>query len=290
MTNSTHHSRSHSASLFLPALAIACIPVQGSLAGPSASHEEPETHSTATKAPLEGITFAEASERLYLPVLELGDQFGWKVKPGEKSGDLVVNGVLFPRSKLRRLVAGTSLVSLQDLSPLGITVTWDAAAQVARVQYGKKSFAVRNGPKRVDVNQRAQRLRAWQGSRKVLDSRVSTGRRDHPTPNGYFTAGPLKKPMVISRRYDNTPMPWSVQVRGNILIHGSRSVPLHADSHGCIRLPLGRRNPARWFYDWVTLGTPITIRTSWPAPPAAPESEAPAKHLPVEPPMPPAEP
>ena len=53
-----------------------------------------------------------------------------------------------------------------------------------------------------------------------------------------------------------------------IFIHGFRKVPRHPTSHGCIRLPLEGANPAKWFYDWIDLGTPISIRGHWPAPAA----------------------
>lgn len=59
-------------------------------------------------------------------------------------------------------------------------------------------------------------------------------------------------------------MPWSVQVHRNIFIHGFPSVPPRAASHGCIRRPLTGRNPARWFYEGVTPGTPLQIGDAWP--------------------------
>ena len=60
-------------------------------------------------------------------------------------------------------------------------------------------------------------------------------------------------------------MPWSVQVHENIFIHGFRKVPRRPSSHGCIRLPLTGANPAKWFYNWIDLGTPISIKGHWPA-------------------------
>jgi lipoprotein-anchoring transpeptidase ErfK/SrfK len=37
-------------------------------------------------------------------------------------------------------------------------------------------------------------------------------------------------------------------------------VPKYPASHGCIRLPyLTDENPARFFYEWIDKGTPITI-------------------------------
>jgi lipoprotein-anchoring transpeptidase ErfK/SrfK len=54
-------------------------------------------------------------------------------------------------------------------------------------------------------------------------------------------------------------MPWSVQVRGNIFIHGFTVVPDYPASHGCIRMPLTGSNPAKKFFHWVEPGTPIKI-------------------------------
>ena len=108
-----------------------------------------------------------------------------------------------------------------------------------------------------------QELRAWQGDRLVLETRVSSGRPGHDTPTGSFTAGPLKRPMLISKKYNDAEMPWSVQVRGDVVIHGYPSVPPRAASHGCVRLPLTGANPAHWFYTWVETGTPIEIADDW---------------------------
>nr|NIP95410.1 L,D-transpeptidase family protein [Akkermansiaceae bacterium] len=84
------------------------------------------------------------------------------------------------------------------------------------------------------------------------------GRRGS-TPTGSFRAGPYKARRHYSSRYDNAPMPWSVQVTGHIFIHGFTSVPRYPASHGCIRLPLDGGNPARFFYEWIDKGTPIRV-------------------------------
>jgi lipoprotein-anchoring transpeptidase ErfK/SrfK len=59
-------------------------------------------------------------------------------------------------------------------------------------------------------------------------------------------------------------MPWSVQLQGDIVIHGFESVPPRAASRGCVRLPLTGTNPARWFYHWVDIGTPVVVKDGWP--------------------------
>jgi hypothetical protein len=56
-----------------------------------------------------------------------------------------------------------------------------------------------------------------------------------------------------------------VQVHENIFIHGFQKVPRRPSSHGCIRLPLRGANPAKWFYNWIDIGTPVSIRGHWPA-------------------------
>lgn len=118
--------------------------------------------------------------------------------------------------------------------------------------------------KRVEIDKTNQVLRAFEGDRLVFQSRISTGRGRKSTPNGTYTAGD-KFPMHYSRLYERAPMPYSVQVSGNIFIHGFKYVPGHPASHGCIRLPLeeGDGNPAKQFYEWVETGTPIEISGDW---------------------------
>ena len=54
-----------------------------------------------------------------------------------------------------------------------------------------------------------------------------------------------------------------MQVNGNYSIHGFTSVPDHPASHGCLRMPLAGDNPAKRFFDWVEIGTPIEITGEW---------------------------
>lgn len=124
--------------------------------------------------------------------------------------------------------------------------------------------------KRVEVDKTNQVLRAYEDDRLILESRVSTGRGSKSTPNGQFHVG-AKYRMHYSRLYDNAPMPYSVQVCGNIFIHGFTYVPRWPASHGCIRLPLSGSNPARQFYEWVEEGTLVEIYGQWRRRKKAPE-------------------
>jgi hypothetical protein len=204
------------------------------------------------------ITFANEPGAYYLPRAEVEQVLG---PPPVDVESKPRKGV---RPARRTLFDGTALVRLRDLSRAGAALEWNEKDRATRVSLGERTLWVREERKRVVINLAAQRLRGWEGARQVFDTRISSGRRGMGTPRGAFTAGPIKSLMVISRKYGNAPMPWSVQVQGNIFIHGAASVPRRPASHGCVRVPLFGGNPARWFYGWVNLGTPIVIRDGWP--------------------------
>ena len=112
--------------------------------------------------------------------------------------------------------------------------------------------------KRVEINLTDQRLRAYEGNRLVMQTKLSSG-KNRGTPTGSFRAGPYKKEMHYSSLYHNAPMPWSTPVSGHIFIHGYSVVPNYPASHGCIRVPITGRNPAKRLYKWLDVGTPIRI-------------------------------
>lgn len=218
---------------------------------------------------LDGVTFAENPGILYAPIRALGRALGKSVRRDKDANTLYWDEKPVVESAVRTLPDGTHLLALRGLKgPEGVTVAWRAEAGAAEVvskaENTERTAWVREGKKRVAVSIDAQRMRAWQGDLLVLDTNVSTGRSGHATPKGSYTAGPLKTPLLISYKYNNARMPWSVQIRGDIVIHGYTSVPPRAASHGCVRVPLTGANPAKWFYDWVDVGTPIEVRDEWP--------------------------
>jgi lipoprotein-anchoring transpeptidase ErfK/SrfK len=108
-----------------------------------------------------------------------------------------------------------------------------AAAIPARAQIPPASPPA---AKRVVIDKTSQMLSAYEGGRLVLQTRISTGQWDKSTPNGQFEAGE-KERMHYSKLFHNAPMPYSVEVAGDVFIHGFSSVPHRPASHGCIRLP-----------------------------------------------------
>src|SRR6267378_4146882 len=211
---------------------------------------------------LDGISFADDPHMLFVPIEEIARTLGWETHFDQE--EISLNGHLLDVAHLRKLTNGTLLVPLDELQRAGATITWSDDGMQALVASDNKNVAIQFANKRVEVDLANQRLRAYQGARLVLDSPISSGREGKKTPPGEFKTGPIKSRMHRSRLYHNAPMPWSVQVHGNIFIHGFRKVPRHPSSHGCIRLPLTGANPAKWFYNWIDLGTPVSIKGHWP--------------------------
>lgn len=206
----------------------------------------------------EGITFAVVPGKIYLPVEEVGSLLRCKSGLDQTSGRVLFNDRSVLPTAVRRLIDGTVLVAINDLEGVGAALDAEADGRGMRVSCNGSEFIVVPGEKRVEISLAHQNLKAWQGQRLVLSSRICSGRRGS-TPSGNFRAGPYKARMHYSSRYDNAPMPWSVQVRGHLFIHGFRSVPNYPASHGCIRLPLTEGNPAKFFYEWIDCGTPVRV-------------------------------
>lgn len=207
---------------------------------------------------VEAITFALTPGELYLPAAEIAGLLHWKFRRDEKSGRVFFNDRPIPPSAVRKLLDGADLVSIGDLGSAGAALFRESDGRRLRISSNGNECTVFPGEKRVEVNLANQKLRAWQGQRLVLESRISSG-RGGSTPAGEFRAGPYKARMHYSSRYANAPMPWSVQINGHIFIHGFRHVPDYPASHGCIRLPLTEGNPAKFFYEWIDQGTPVRV-------------------------------
>lgn len=212
----------------------------------------------AAVATIDGISFAARPEVAYVPLIDVCHQLGLSVARGPKAGEIVIQGRSLKNDPLPTLIDGAELVAVPDLAAAGLRVSCGTNGSTFTIGSGDRALAVEIRPKRVEINLATQQLQAWQGNRLVLQSRISSGRGGR-TPTGNFKAGPYKARMHHSSLYDNAPMPWSVQIHGNIFIHGFASVPKYPASQGCIRLPLSEGNPARLFYHWVETGTPVEV-------------------------------
>src|SRR4029078_5811588 len=88
---------------------------------------------------------------------------------------------------------------------------------------------------RVDIS--SQRMTVSQYGRVLYSWPVSTARPGYVTPRGSYRPQRLA-PMWYSRKYEMSPMPFSVFFRGGYAIHGTNYVKRLCTpaSHGCIRL------------------------------------------------------
>lgn len=214
-------------------------------------------------ATIDGITFYDAKGKLFMPLREASRALDWPLKPVH--GKWLLHGHAVPTSSLHRLASGTALVDVQWLKHAGAIVhrARRGMLTVKDARRPGKAFYVRRGMQRVFVNKRTQILLGVQGHHVVLRSRISSGMEGHETPKGIFKVQPYRTQVHKSKLYGNTPLPWAIQVVGNVFIHGDGDTRSRR-SHGCIRLPVSGRNYARWFYHWVEVGTPVTILGKWP--------------------------
>lgn len=207
---------------------------------------------------LEAVTFWEQREEIFVPIERICKLLRWRIGRNSQ-GDCTLNNAPLAEPDLRQLTDGTELVSLSGLQSAGATIQLEPPQLTWSIEYRGRKIEVRTGSKRVEINLRTQTLHAWQGDLLVLQCRISSG-RNNSTPVGAFSAGPFRARMHYSSRYHRAPMPWSVQIRGHVFVHGFSEVPTYPASHGCIRLPLDEGNPAKFFYEWVDDGTPVVVR------------------------------
>lgn len=227
---------------------------------PMISAQAPAPGQTGDKV-LESITFASQPGEVWVPLRELGEVVGWDVVWDDASMKVSLNDRPISDRSIFRNPQKRSFIRLSSLPYLEVQInpvsegTWEA------VKEDKKAL-IQEAEKRVEINLNNQQLVAWQGPHLVMSTNVSTGRRGFTTPTGSYKAI-AKTRYRVSRKYNNSPMPYSVQLFAGYFIHGSSSVPSRPASHGCVRMPLGRRNAAKEFFDWVAVGTPVAITRKW---------------------------
>ncbi len=216
-------------------------------------------------AALDGVSFNNQRDALYVRARELADAFDIKVSASGKN--ITLGNMTFTPSSLRQLPDGTQLVRLSTLPKTRFLVRYDSKAARATIRSAVnsgKAIHVRRGSQRVVINKKQLMLVAWQGQSVVMRTKVGIGRSANQSPNGIFAAQAYRTPLHRSSLYGNAPMPWAIHVVGDIFLHGSSDASGRS-SHGCIRLPMTGRNHAKWLYDWIQTGTPVTIQGKWPA-------------------------
>lgn len=129
-----------------------------------------------------------------------------------------------------------------------------ARAQAARAHalrtQAPRAVAARAGSTveaRVDLS--AQRMVVTVGGEVAHVWHVSTARKGFVTPRGVYSPQRMHV-SYFSKKYYNSPMPYSIFFRGGYAVHGTGAVKAlgRPASHGCIRLATGN---ARTLYNLV---------------------------------------
>ena len=215
---------------------------------------------------IDAVTYADGDKAIYVPIRELGKELGVEVGWNQATKSVTFDGTDVSSKLFRKLFDGTNMVDaarvpiqtfnreIAETDADTSVVFWNAETSIAAVP----------GEKWVEISLEDQKLMAFQGNRLVLETNISSGKSGHRTPTGEFDAGPEKTRDRVSRKYDDAPMPYAVQVEGDIFIHGSPSVPRYPASHGCIRMPVrGSNNAAQYVCHWVSWGSAIRIGREW---------------------------
>lgn len=222
--------------------------------------QEPDPAQTVPEV-IPSVTFSSQPREVWVPLRKVGESFGWQVEWNESDQKITISGRELSEKSLYVNPQHTAFIRLTSLPYLEVDVA-EVKEDAWFLTHGEKTIAVQEAEQRVEINLSEQKLMAFQGPYLVMSTNVSTGRRGFSTPAGQYRAQ-SKARHRVSRTYDNAPMPYSVQLKGGYFIHGSGSVPRRPASHGCVRMPLTGENPARKFFEWVEVGTPIEIRTDW---------------------------
>ncbi len=114
----------------------------------------------------------------------------------------------------------------------------------------------------VKVDRSEQRMRVYVDGQLYYVWPVSTGRGRYRTPTGSHRPYLLKR-FHRSRKWYNSPMPYSIFYRGGYAIHGTNAIRRlgRPASHGCIRLhPSNARELFYLIKDYGKSNTRIVIR------------------------------
>jgi len=89
---------------------------------------------------------------------------------------------------------------------------------------------------KIIVDKSVQRIYVYKDMEQLYTFKSSTGKAGHRTPSGTFKPYSLEV-MHYSRKYFNSPMPWSTFFNGGVAIHGTSAIHNlgRAASHGCVR-------------------------------------------------------
>lgn len=111
------------------------------------------------------------------------------------------------------------------------------------------------GPILMVVNLETQRAVVYRNGLPIAITTISSGKKGHETPTGIFSVLQKEK-MHHSNLYDNAPMPFMQRLTWDGIALHAGTLPGHAASHGCIRLPA---KFAQTLYGATPLGMTVVV-------------------------------
>ena len=131
--------------------------------------------------------------------------------------------------KIRNLVA-KKIIALKEIESKKYALLEKKKKEVFRKEPSFHSITAH-----IDLSE--QKLSVYKGTALLYEWKVSTARRGYITPIGTYSPLYMQK-MHYSKKYHNSPMPYSIFFKGGYAIHGTRSISRlgHIASHGCVRL------------------------------------------------------
>ena len=235
-------------------------PIHGTHTGSQGTQQTPPKPPPAPKKEfdtLTAITFANDRGTTYVLARDVAKILGDQVEVSPDKKNLTIDKEVF--SPYRKLFAGDALIPIREIKRFQGVLVEDPATHELVVTVPQGEFRVKVGEKRIEVDKATQELTAYQGDIVVIKTKVSTGRPGHGTPSGDFVTGPDKEIIHYSHKYNDAPMPFAIQVHDDVFLHGYTSVPRFPASHGCVRIPLNHKNPAKYLFGWAGTGIPTKI-------------------------------
>lgn len=119
------------------------------------------------------------------------------------------------------------------------------------------------GKKLILISLSDQMLYCFEGTEKVMEFRVSTGRKGIETPIGEVRIQVKKDVMtgIDGKRYRFALQIWmddpKMKMKRRLNIHESGNVPNFGASSGCVRTKVGE---GRKVYEWAEVGTMVRIQ------------------------------
>jgi hypothetical protein len=110
------------------------------------------------------------------------------------------------------------------------------------------------GEREVRILLSRQYFGAYEKGQLLFWGPVSSGKKGKNTPSGKFFVN-YKQRFKRSLKYDDAPMPFSINFNKGYFIH-QQSMPGYPASHGCVRL---LEVDAQRIFNWIRLGDPVTL-------------------------------